>query len=266
MSQLLEVTMSPQPPNVTLMSDTDIIRSCHSSRYPRLSDPICSNKVIQISPDIVVKFGRFVKRGKFLNQRVAFQRLDSSIVRVPKPHRFFQHEAIGYLVMEFAQGDVPSVQEALAIAPQLGRILSHLHEMHGEVPGSLGGDPVQGVMWPDSDLVFKDQESLEKWLNIRLRRPGHSISFEDQGLVMCHLDFVPRNMVVYDSTVTLLDWSSAGYFPRIFDYIACSFSPFDVGFFHYLQPHLQRLTEKEEKTSRNVLRALENSQIYYFKY
>ena len=258
-----EITMSQQPLDLTRASDAEIIMRCHSCRQPLLSDPSCSTKVIQISPDIVVKFGRFVKRGEFLNQKVAFQRLNPSIVRVPVPHRFIQHESIGYLVMDFAEGEVPSVEEALAIAPQLGRILSHLHEIHGETPGSLGGDTVQGVIWPDDDLIFEDRERLEEWLNIRLRRPGHRISFKDQQLVMCHLDFVPRNMVVYNGTVTLLDWSSAGYFPCIFDYIAYSFSPFDAGFFKYLRPHLQRLTDQEDKTSKDVLRALENCQIYF---
>lgn len=258
-----EITMPHQALDLTRVSDAEIIMRCHASNQLLLSDPSCSNKVIQISPDIVVKFGRFVKRGEFLNQKVAFQRLDPSIVRVPAPHRFIQHESIGYLVMDFAEGEVPSMEKALALAPQLGRILSHLHEMHGETPGSLGGDTIQGVIWPDNDLMFNDRESLEEWLNIRLRRPGHTISFKDQQLVMCHLDFVPRNLVVYNGTVTLLDWSSAGYFPQIFDHIVYSFSPFDAGFFKYLKPYLEILTDDEEKTAKDVLRALENSQIYF---
>lgn len=257
-----EVTMSQQPFDVTLATDAEIMMRCHSSSHSLLSDPSCSTKVVQISPNIVVKFGRFVKRGEFLNQKVAFQRLDPSIVRVPVPHRFIQHDSIGYLVMDFAKGKVPSVKEALAIAPQLGRILSYLHEIYGDSPGSLGGDPITGAIWPDGDLIFEDRASLEEWLNVRLRRPGHKINFEEQQFVMCHLDFVPRNMVVYNGTVTLLDWSSAGYFPGIFDYIAYSFSPFDVGFFKCLQPHLKEITDQEEEMSKNVLRALENCQIY----
>jgi hypothetical protein len=235
---------------------------CHSPRQNLLSDPSCSNKVVQISPDIVVKFGRFVKRGEFLNQKIAFKRLDPSIVRVPAPHRFIQDGSTGYLVMDFAKGEVPSTKQALAIAPQLGRILSHMHEMQGEMPGSLGGDAVQGVLWPSEDLIFKDLRNLENWLTVRLRRPEHSIKFEDQQLVMCHLDFVPRNMLVYDGTVTLLDWSSSGYFPRIFDYITYNFSPLDTGFFICLQPHLETLTYREEQTAKDVVQALENCQIY----
>lgn len=75
MSQLLEiaivpnaeVTMSQQSLDVALMSDAEVTRSCHSSQCPLLSDPTCSNKVIRLSPDAVIKFGPFVARGGYLN-------------------------------------------------------------------------------------------------------------------------------------------------------------------------------------------------------
>jgi aminoglycoside phosphotransferase (APT) family kinase protein len=165
--------------------------------------------------------------------------------------------------MDFAKGEVPSTKQALALAPQLSRILSHLHEMEGETPGSLGGDAVQGVLWPGNSLTFKDRENFENWLTRRLRRHDRSIKFEDQQLVMCHLDFVPRNMVVDDGAVTLLDWASSGYFPRIFDYIAYNFSPLDTRFFANLLPHLGTLADLEEETAKDVLQALDNCQIYF---
>jgi Phosphotransferase enzyme family len=242
-------------------TDAEIILRCHSSPN-LLSEPTCSNKVVQISPDLVVKFGHYIRRGEFLNQKVALELLDPSIVRVPVPHRFIQDGSTGYLVMDFAKGEIPSAKQALAMAPQLGRILSHLHEVQGEMLGSLGGDAVQGVLWSSEDLVFPDRKSLEDWLTIRLRRPECRISFEDQPLVMCHMDFVPRNMVVEDGTVTLLDWSMSGYFPRLFDYITCKFSPRDTWFFEALEPCLETLTYQEKNTAKDVVHALQNCWIY----
>jgi aminoglycoside phosphotransferase (APT) family kinase protein len=254
--------MSQQLLDLNVVTDAEIIARCLASGLRLLSDSSCSNKVVQISPDIVVKFGRYVKRGEFLNQNVAFQLLDPAIVRVPMPHRFIQHENTGYLVMQYAIGEVPSPEMALALAPQLGRIFSHLHEIHSEIPGSLGGDAIQGAIWPRDDITFKDRSNLEEWLNLCLKRQGHSINLEGQQLVLCHMDFVPRNMVVHDGVVTLLDWAAAGYFPQIFDYIAHQFSPFDIEFFEGLQPHLQKLTDQEEEVANDVLRVFDNCQIY----
>jgi hypothetical protein len=148
------------------------------------------------------------------------------------------------------------------MAPQLGRILSHLHEVQSEMLGSLGGDAVQGALWASEDLVFPDRAYLENWLIVRLRRPEHSITFEGQPLVMCHMDFYPRNMLLYEDMVTLLDWSLSGYFPRLFDYISYRFSPLDTGFFKMLEPYLEKLIPQEKKTAQDVVHALHNCQIY----
>jgi hypothetical protein len=249
------------PIDPTCVSDAEIISRCSSSSL--LSDPTCSNKVVHIFSNIVVKFGPYVKKEEFWNQTIAFQRLDPAIVRVPAPHRFIQEGGIGYLVMDFVKGEEPNSTQAVAMAPQLGRILSHLHGIHNEKPGSLCGYAIQGVLWPDANVVFKDREDLENWLTRRLRGLRPRIEFGDQPLVMCHLDFVPRNMLVFDGTVTLLDWASSGYLPRMFDYIAHKFTSHDDLFFENLRPHLQPLTPQEEETARCVLEALENCIRFY---
>ncbi|KIV98373.1 uncharacterized protein PV09_09792 [Verruconis gallopava] len=248
-------------------TDTEIISRCHASG-DLLSDSSCSNKVVKISSNIVVKYGNFVKEGEFFNQQIAFQLLDPNIVRVPAPYRFIQDGPIGYLVMDFAEGEVPCTKQALAVAPRLRQILSHMHNIRGETPGALSGGVVEGALWPNNVPIFKDRRNLEDWLTRRLKRPGSRISFEDQPLVMCHMDFSPRNLVICNSnktvTVTLLDWSSAGYFPRIFDYIPYKFSPLDTGFFLNLEPHLASLSPQEKQTAKDVVQALENCQVFFF--
>jgi hypothetical protein len=246
------------------LSDLEVIALCKAPNVKILSGPDSSSRVLHILPDIVVKVGRFVIEEEYLNQKAAFKLLDPSIVRVPVAHRFIEHGQTGYLVMDFADGAVLSLCEAKSMSCQLGKVLLHLHDIQGDVPGPLGRrGAVKGVLWPDEeDIVFNDTKRFEEWMTERLMRPGHQFTLRGAKLVMCHLDFVPRNILVKNGTITLLDWASAGYFPRVFEHITYKFSPWDADFFKILEPHLEKLGPEELESARNVVHALKNSQIY----
>ena len=77
-----------------------------------------------------------------------------------------------------------------------------------------------------------------------------------------YIDLYPRNMLVYDGRITLLDKSMSGYFPRLFNYITHRFSPFNTGFFKMLELYLETITHQEEKMAKDVIPALHNYQIY----
>jgi len=57
----------------------------------------------------------------------------------------------------------------------------------------------------------------------RLKHDGLSLSFQecDLKLVLCHLDIAPRNILWLDEddgALCIVDWASAGYYPRIFEW------------------------------------------------
>lgn len=48
-----------------------------------------------------------------------------------------------------------------------------------------------------------------------------SVSFQDCELVLSHLDIAPRNIIWQDDgTIRLIDWQSAGFYPRLFEFWA----------------------------------------------
>lgn len=75
------------------VSDAETISLCHSTTADIISDPESSAIVARLSPDIAVKFSCFMTIGEFRNMQIAYQRLDPSNVRVPKPYRFIKTEA-----------------------------------------------------------------------------------------------------------------------------------------------------------------------------
>jgi thiamine kinase-like enzyme len=59
---------------------------------------------------------------------------------------------------------------------------------------------------------------MEAWFNVRLLDIKTKISFAGLDLVFCHLDLFPRNILWLDNQPPcVLDWASAGFYPRIFE-------------------------------------------------
>lgn len=64
-------------------------------------------RIIRISDHLVVKCGPDVTKKEADNQRIAYECLDSRIVRIPRVDAFFSDEqGLGYIVMEFIDGKV----------------------------------------------------------------------------------------------------------------------------------------------------------------
>ena len=84
----------PQSIYCSTLTDADIITYC-SDPPPEALDAIplgkYSNSVIPLSDQEVVKYGPRVYIEEYLNLQHAYRLLDSSIVRVPQPYRFFQN-------------------------------------------------------------------------------------------------------------------------------------------------------------------------------
>lgn len=142
------------------------------------------------------------------NQAFASTFLEPHLVRVPRVHRFFQEQGIGYLVMDYINGVVidPLGEEQYS---KVEEILSHLHSISAQTPGNLGGvGMIYGCPFPDEGIPSGSVEDLEKWFKSRLfPRQGHEVSFSRCKFVVCHRDLAPRNLLwKSDGSVYLLDW------------------------------------------------------------
>jgi aminoglycoside phosphotransferase (APT) family kinase protein len=246
------------------LTDDEIIALCESSDATLLSSPGYSTKVVQILPSIAVKHGFRISRQEFINQQIAYERLDQTIIRVPAALRYIGRGDYGYIVMDFVPGTPLLVTDAERYSEQLGSILCYLHTIQGgTIPGPFNGGPVQGAMWPDTEEThFESLTELEEWLSRRLLEDGKRILLQDYALVMCHNDFVPRNIIKHEDTFTLIDWSSAGYFPRFFEYLCPQFSFLDAPFYTALKPHVESLSEIEDNSIELVTKACRNAQVY----
>lgn len=178
-------------------------------------------RVIRISDHQVVKWGPDVTEGEAENQRIAYELVDSRKVRIPCVYDFFSDEkGWGYIMMEFIEGKVIDPLEDVGAIQRVASVLNYFATLRYNVPGSLHGGVCQGVLFPENEtLAFDSVEGMEKWFNSRLFAHNPKLSLQGCEIVLCHLDIAPRNILWQeDGSLCLLDWASAGYFPRLFEF------------------------------------------------
>lgn len=203
------------------ISDAEIIQLCKQATPDLLlSDPAYDAKVIKLNEELVVKFRLMLSEDEARNQAKAHEILDPSIVRVPRVHRYFMDsEDRGYIVMDYMRGEVKnSVTEASQVR-DMSRILEHFASIKSQTPGPLIGGPSSCLLFGDThNPTFESVEGMETWFNVRLLDPNVKISFAGMDLIFCHLDLFPRNILWLDGQPPcVLDWGTAGYYPRIFE-------------------------------------------------
>lgn len=178
-------------------------------------------RVIRISDQEVVKWGPDVTNEEAENQRIAYELVDGRIVRIPRVYAFFSDDrGWGYIVMELIKGKVIDPLEDLGAVEKIAGVLDYFATLRHTTPGSLCGGPCRGLLFPDTeDLVFESPDEMEKWFNSRLLSHNPKLSFQGCDFVLCHLDLAPRNILWQeDGSLCLLDWASAGYYPRLFEF------------------------------------------------
>ncbi|KAK6498906.1 hypothetical protein TWF481_011476 [Arthrobotrys musiformis] len=194
------------------LSDSELAQLC--SRPDR--NKICFN-VVKISDQAVVKFGTHIRREEAENLRLARAVLDPKIVYVPQVYRTFKYERKYYIVMEYIDAIPILDSEYDDLAERVADVLKHLHSISGKIPGSLGGGISRGFLWESDFPNFRTIDQLEIWVNRRVKTHP-KVSFKDRDLVLCHPDVVPRNILrKSDGSICLVDWESAGYYPRCFE-------------------------------------------------
>ena len=177
------------------------------------------NKVVILNSEMVVKFGRAVREGEAVNQDQVFRMLDPDIIRVPRVHKYFHDDrGIGYIVMDFMHGKPIDTRKVNHIEG-IRKALQYLASFGRNFPGPLHSDEPVGVLFEDEvPSDYKTLHGLENWIN---GRQENYISLRGEQCVLCHLDLSSKNMLWLEGgTVCLLDWASAGYYPRYFELAA----------------------------------------------
>lgn len=232
-------------------------------------------RVVKLSNDIAVKFGRGVTAAEARTQEFAHQNVNPSIVHVPRVYRFFERDydprwnsSEGYLFMEYVPGQTLA-EVGLGvrddIVPRIAQIIAHLGEIEVQnsqsdaVPGPIGGGCPIGYLWGEdgAGATFKCVSDLNDWLNKRLALQKKSINLHGSPLVLCHLDLARRNMILReDNRISLVDWGCAGLYPRFYETITLScLSPWDS---LYQKPLIEatntllRLTDEEKRLAKLV--------------
>ncbi|EXJ84284.1 hypothetical protein A1O3_04951 [Capronia epimyces CBS 606.96] len=244
------------------LSDAEIIEHCQQATSDLfLTDLNMNNQVVKLTEDLVVKFGFLIREDEAQNQAKAHELLDPSIVRVPRVYRYcMDSERYGYIVMEYMHGERRKAKSSSESAKSinihdesterkkstdhmkgerkksssestnihaLSRILQHFASIKGPNPGSLTGGASDSSLFGETRPTFTSVEELERWFNRRLLDPDPTahVSFAGQDLVLCHLDLFPRNILWLEGQPPcVLDWATAGFFPRILERCSQLFS------------------------------------------
>lgn len=206
---------------VDSFSDNEIIQRCNeASPDLLLSDPSYGYKVLKLTDKLAVKFGFLLSEDEARNQAKAHEMLDPSIVRVPKVYRYFMDSNDhGYIIMDLMKGVIKDSITESSEKSCISQILEHFGSIKSQKPGPLTGGPSRGFLFGESDYpTFESIQDMEAWFNVRLLDPKAKISFAGLDLVFCHLDLFPRNILWLDNQPPcVLDWTSAGFYPRIFE-------------------------------------------------
>jgi serine/threonine protein kinase len=243
-------------------SDDEIAAYCLNPNSTSLSEACYDNHVIKLSDKAVVKFGIGVKEEEAKSLRRVYELVDHNIVRIPFVYRFFMKEKRGYIVMEYMQGRaLRSVEEQFLIG-RIADILAYLTNIRGSTPGPLGGGVSCGILWSEhsEEPHLYTVKDMEDWFNRRLTKQDPKLIFSESELVLCHLDIAPRNfLLLQDGSICLLDWASAGFYPRVFEECVIRITRGLRNFFDEDALELRDLTEKEGIQVKSMMRAYYNS-------
>ncbi|OJJ47418.1 hypothetical protein ASPZODRAFT_132392 [Penicilliopsis zonata CBS 506.65] len=247
----------------TKQSIIDYCRSCPEDQL--IGGLRSGNQVVKLPGcDLVVKFGPHVFAYEAKNQQEAYSIIDQNIIIVPRVHDFFvDDERWGYMISDFIPGEtIDSLSESHI--QKLAHVLEHLQSITADRAGSLCGGPSIGLLWPDTnDLIINTVQQVEEWFNSRLFPGDGKVYFEPSPLVLCHLDIAPRNIIwLDDGSICLLDWASAGFYPRLLEFASLFFQEH-----HFTRMLLEAVDfdpGREEGKVQRIHQALYHNEKYSF--
>ncbi|TVY19750.1 hypothetical protein LARI1_G002452 [Lachnellula arida] len=256
--------MAPQSPRHEDLSDQEIVQHCSDPNRQVVG--VVGSAVVKLSEEVVVKFGCGVTAEEADNQKKAFELLDRNNVRVPQLYRFFTHDMrdgfppFGFIVMEYIHGEICQSPDSNQI-DKIAQILLYFSRIQGQHPGPLQRGISHGLLWEENGKpAFKTVQQMESWLNVRLPDVEAKLALREYPLVLCHLDLAPRNIIwLPDGSVCLVDWASAGFYPRFFEVcllkiMECSHGNYELT----LIDRMEKLSEDEETQMRLLQRSFYN--------
>lgn len=260
----------------SLWSDAEIVNFCFNANGETIIGG-CEGGVLvaKISDEAVVKFGLGVRKEEAENQTKAYTLLSPHVVRVPRVYHFFSNTAPGdwtrgYLIMEFIKGTMLPLEDQ-AHVERVASLLAHFSEIQSDLPGPLQRGGAQGQLWSEYEQpCFNSLGDMECWLNSRLRPSDTKLlgrlALRDFPLVLCHLDIAPRNLLwLENGTMCLLDWASAGFYPRFFEICMLMISDGMNGDFEpLLLDSMEKLTSEESSQLGALMRSYGNGVRFYY--
>jgi hypothetical protein len=185
-------------------------------------------KVVKITSTVVLKIGAQVYEQEARNM-VYVATHSRGYVHVPHLFRFFTSEGLGYLAMDFIDGDsLDTIDWSKRTLDSQENILSQatdalmcMRNMLSDEPGPVGGGIPAGGLFSiyGANTTFRTAADMEPWFNKKLDilRAGN-VTGKFKGLVMSHMDFRLRNLIVDKAgKLWILDWAWAGFFPSAFE-------------------------------------------------
>jgi serine/threonine protein kinase len=205
-------------------TEEELVSQCAWSNPTRevLHELQGGHSVVKISKDVAVKYGFGITEDEAKNQMQAYTLIDQTIIRVPQVYRFFTHADIGYIVMEYMDGELLNSTENSLTCDSIVRALTHFSHIQNDHPGPLGGGTARGLLWIHGDWISPTStDDIEHYFNTRQLQTHQKLNLNEQPFVLCHLDIAPRNILkLKTGELCFLDWASAGFYPRFFEICA----------------------------------------------
>lgn len=201
--------------------EDSIVSFCANSATDiHLQDPACTNSVIKLPGQLLIKYGPSIRANEAANQRRAREILDPEIAYVPEVYRFFtDSRGIGYMLMEYVEGKPVDSIHTPTMRDKVKKMIEHFTSLSDPIPGPLGGGSSPALIFGEEDAPeFFSVADVETWINDRLLPRETPISLTGLPLQLCHLDLAPRNLLEReDGSLCLIDWATAGYYPWFFE-------------------------------------------------
>lgn len=212
-------------------------------------------RIVHVQEHFIVKYGPNVHPTE--GQNMAFVR-ERTAIRVPEVYSIFTEldeggQTVCYIVMEFIKGDSLAscwaslkTAEKDAVCNSLGASFSQLRELRA--PGSYSSlghtpllDPIFATEAPDSNIngPFASIHLLTEALVRKLELDCSDLKHEqaafyrhilpkvllDDEPTFTHADFQTKNVILQPSgDVVLIDWESAGWYPKYWEYAVAVFA------------------------------------------
>lgn len=247
-------------------TEEEIVEHCSRSNTNRvvLSELDGGLSVIKIK-DAVVKCGMGVNQFESANQQRAHFILHPLMIRAPCVYRFFSRDLSGYLVMEYIPGRPLSTLDAEAHLDQVADLLRSFELVQRDTPGALHEGLAFGQLWlSDAPVAPSSLIDIEEYYNSRQLRNTEHMDLCDYTSVFCHLDIAPRNIIVQDDgTLCLVDFASAGFYPRLFEHTVLRLNRrCQNDWYDKLLSRLDALDQREQRQAELLIMACHLGQRY----